>query len=226
VGGQAVITRCWLIRHGEPESEARGRCYGALDIPLSEHGRSQMVQVACHLATEPIAAIYSSPQRRATESAHLIAQPHASFCEIVPDLREINFGDLEGLTYDEIATRYPDVYRQWMDAPTEVQFPNGESFPEMCIRVRLAFAGIQQRNEGRTFAIVTHGGVIRIVIAQALQMPEECVFRLAQDYAAMNLLAWMDDYPSLQLLNCSVEESGVANLPTLPTALMQELPRP
>jgi alpha-ribazole phosphatase len=144
----------------------------------------------------------------------------------VPELREINFGDLEGRTYDEIAIRYPDVYRQWMDQPTEVQFPNGESFREMCIRVRSAIARIQQRNAGRTFAIVTHGGVIRIVIAQALQMPEECVFRLAQDYAAMNLLAWVDDHPSLQLLNCPAKESGVANLPALPKALTQELPRP
>jgi broad specificity phosphatase PhoE len=185
-----------------------------------------MIQVARHLATEPIAAIYSSPQRRAMESADLIAQPHATSCDIVRDLREINFGDLEGLTYDEIATRYPDVYRQWMDQPTEVQFPNGESFPEMCIRVRSAFAGIRQQNKGRTFAIVTHGGVIRIVIAQALEMPAQCAFRLAQDYAAMNLLAWMDDYPSLQLLNCSVKEAGVANLPTLPRAPTQELPRP
>jgi broad specificity phosphatase PhoE len=185
-----------------------------------------MVQVARHLASEPIAAIYSSPQRRALQSADLIAQPHARSCEVVRGLREINFGDLEGLTYDEIATRYPDVYRQWMDQPTEVQFPNGESFREMCIRVRSAIAQIQQRNAGRTFAIVTHGGVIRIVIAQALQMPDQCVFRLAQDYAAVNLLAWMDDCPSLQLLNCPAKESGAANLPTLPEALTQELPHP
>ena len=197
-----MITRSWLIRHGEPESKVHGRCYGALDVALSEKGRFQMMQVARHLTDEPIAASFSSPQRRALESASLIARPHARSCEIVADLREINFGDLEGLTYDDIAIRYPDLYRQWMEAPTEVRFPNGESFTEMRIRVLAAFAGIQQRNEGQTFAVVTHGGVIRIVIAQALQMPEQCVFRLTQDYAAINLLAWTDGYPSLQLLNC------------------------
>jgi alpha-ribazole phosphatase len=198
-----MITRAWLIRHGEPESKIHGRCYGALDVALSEQGRLQMMQVARRLTTEPIASIYSSPQRRALESANLIAQPHARSCEIVADLREINFGDLEGLTYDEIATRYPDLYRQWMEAPTEVQFPNGESFTEMRIRVCSAFADIRQRNDGRTFAIVTHGGVIRILIAQALEMPEQSVFRLAQDYAAMNLLVWTERYASLQLLNAN-----------------------
>jgi broad specificity phosphatase PhoE len=166
-----------------------------------------MMQVARRLTGEPIAAIYSSPQRRAIEGAHLIAQPHARSCEIVAGLREINFGDFEGLTYDEIATRYPDLYRQWMETPTEVQFPNGESFAEMRIRVFSAFAEIQQRNDGRTFAIVTHCGVIRIVIAQALEMPEHCMFRLAQDYAGSNLLSWTEGYPSLQLLNCPAVES-------------------
>jgi alpha-ribazole phosphatase len=201
-------TRSWLIRHGEPESKAHGRCYGALDVALSEKGRLQMKQVARHLTREPIAAIYSSPQRRALESAELIARPHARSCKIVAGLREINFGDFEGLTYDEIATRYPDLHRQWMEAPTEVRFPNGESFAEMCIRVSSAFAEIQKRSEGRTIAIITHGGVIRIVIARALQMPKECVFRLAQDYAAMNLLVWTDGYPSLHLLNCPAAESA------------------
>ncbi len=54
---------------------------------------------------------------------------------LVPHLKEIDFGDFEGLTYDEIAGRYPDLYRQWMESPTEVQFPNGECFDDMRIRV-------------------------------------------------------------------------------------------
>ena len=56
-------------------------------------------------------------------------------CPTILDLREIDFEDFEGLPYDEIATRYPDLYRQWMETPTEVRFPNGESFREMRIRV-------------------------------------------------------------------------------------------
>jgi broad specificity phosphatase PhoE len=63
------MTRVWLIRHGEPTEEARNRCYGSLDIMLSEKGRREIAQVAGYLKSEPIAAIYTSPRSRAKESA-------------------------------------------------------------------------------------------------------------------------------------------------------------
>ena len=195
------MTRFWLIRHGEPAEEARHRCYGALDVGLSETGHSQMAQVADYLKAEPITAIYTSPRSRALESARILAGVRSCPFEVCADLREIDFGDFEGLPYDEIAARYPDLYRQWMDTPTEVRFPNGESFSEMRIRVLRAFDDIQREREGQTVAIVSHGGVNRILITWALEMPDNCLFRLAQDYAAINLLAFMDGLPSLQLLN-------------------------
>ena len=117
------------------------------------------------------------------------------------DLREMDFGEFEGLPYDEIAARYPDIYRQWMETPTEVRFPNGEIFSEMRDRVLRAFETIQRERKGQTVAIISHGGVNRILIARALQMPDNCLFRLAQDYAAINLLAFMDGFPSVRLLN-------------------------
>jgi alpha-ribazole phosphatase/probable phosphoglycerate mutase len=116
-------------------------------------------------------------------------------------LREIDFGDFEGLAYDEIAARYPDLYRQWMETPTEIQFPNGESFSAMRSRVLRSFDTIQREREGQTVAIVSHGGVNRILLARALQMPDNCIFRLAQDYAAINLLELVDGLPSVGLLN-------------------------
>jgi len=195
------MTRFWLIRHGALVEEARNRCYGTLDFALSETGRAQVARAAEYLAKEPLTAIYTSSLSRALESARIIATPSSAPIHIDPDLREMNFGDLEGLTYDEIATRHPDIYRQWMNAPTEVQFPNGESFREMRARVLQAFAAIQAESEGQTVAIVTHGGVIRMLIAWALQIPDNCLFRLAQDHAAVNLLTVTDGFPSVELLN-------------------------
>jgi alpha-ribazole phosphatase/probable phosphoglycerate mutase len=124
------------------------------------------------------------------------------------DLREIDFGDFEGLPYDEIAARYPGLYRQWMEAPTEVRFPNGESFGEMRSRVLGAFDVIRCEREGQTIAMVGHGGVNRILIAWALQIPDQCLFRVAQDYAAVNLLEIADGIPSVKLVNHRVT-SGV-----------------
>jgi broad specificity phosphatase PhoE len=73
----------------------------------------------------------------------------------------------------------------------------------MRLRVLRAFEAIRQRHEGRTVVIVTHGGVIRILLAWALEMPDSCLFRLAEDYAAMNLLAWVDGAPIVQRMNVS-----------------------
>jgi alpha-ribazole phosphatase/probable phosphoglycerate mutase len=195
------MTRFWLIRHGEPAEEMRQRCYGSLDVGLSETGRAQMAQVAEDLRAEPIAAIYSSPLSRALESARIFAAVHGCAVEVVADLRELDFGDLEGLAYDEIAARYPDFYREWMARPTEVRFPNGESFSEMQGRVLRAFDAIQQMQQRQTVAIVSHGGVNRILLAWALQIPNDCLFRLAQDYAAASLVVIVDDLPSVQLMN-------------------------
>jgi hypothetical protein len=126
LGWVSAMTRFWLIRHGEPAEEARHRCYGSLDVGLSEKGRTQMAETAQYLKTEPVAAIYTSPSSRALDSARILAAAQSCPFEVVADLREIHFGDFEGLPYDAIAARYPDLYRQWMETPTEVRFPNGE----------------------------------------------------------------------------------------------------
>jgi alpha-ribazole phosphatase len=199
----SAMTRFWLIRHGEPAEEARHRCYGSLDVGLSETGCTQMAQVGEYLKGEPIAAIYTSPRTRALESARILGVVASCAIEAADDLREIDFGDFEGLAYDEIAVRYPHLYRQWMETPTEIQFPDGESFFAMRVRVLRAFDAIRSEREGQTVAIVSHGGVNRILLAWALQMPDNCIFRVAQDYAAINLLELVDGRPSVQLLNHS-----------------------
>jgi alpha-ribazole phosphatase len=196
-----AMTRFWLIRHGEPAEQARGRCYGSLDVGLSDTGRAQMVRVAEYLKGESIAAIYSSPLSRALEGSRILAAAASCPVEVLPDLREIDFGGFEGLPYDEIAARYPDLYRQWMETPTEIRFPNGESFSQMRTRVLRAFDTIERERKGQTVAIVSHGGVNRILIAWALQTPDNCLFRIAQDYGAINLLALIDGMPSVHLLN-------------------------
>jgi alpha-ribazole phosphatase len=194
-------TRVWLIRHGEPCSESRGRCYGKLDLELSTEGRKQIRAVADRLSGEPLRTIYSSPRRRALESASILAERlHAP---ITPEerFREIDFGDFEGKLYGDIAQDYPEIYHQWMEHPTETQFPNGESFVQMQARVVDAAHQLYGRHRGETIAIVSHGGVNRILLAAALGVANANIFRIAQRYAAMNLLTLIGDYPSVELMN-------------------------
>jgi alpha-ribazole phosphatase len=202
-----MTTRIWLIRHGEPAG-VRGRCYGKLDIGLSAAGRAQMEATGRCLQAEHLDAIYASPRVRTMESARILASFHACDCREDAGLCEIDFGDFEGLTYDDIAARYPVLYRQWMDSPTDVEFPNGESFAAMRVRVLRAFEAIRRANEDRTAAIVTHGGVIRILLAWVLEMPDRNLFRLAQGYAARNLLVWSEDVPVVQIMNAPACGAG------------------
>src|SRR5262245_21580783 len=129
----AQPTTVWLVRHALPEGN-NGRCYGRLDVPLSPDGIAQAQRIANQLVHEPIAHVYSSGLRRAIETARILAEPHSLTVQIMDDLREIDFGDLEGMTYEEIEKRYPDVFQSWMEHPTETQFPNGESFNQMRAR--------------------------------------------------------------------------------------------
>lgn len=197
------VTNLWLIRHGAPDAAVRGVCYGRLDVGLAPDGRRQFILLAERLRSEPLAAIYSSPRKRTIESAALLAAHHGCGVHIVEDLREINFGDFEGLSYDEIQRRYPELYRQWMERPTEVEFPNGESFSTMRARVLSAVGAMRTRHAGQSVAIVTHGGVTRIVLADALGVPEVNAFRIAQRYAALNLIQYTEEYPVVELLNGS-----------------------
>jgi broad specificity phosphatase PhoE len=194
-----VALRIVLIRHGEPEASATGRCYGKMDVGLSDVGRSQMKRVAGALRSASIAAVYASPRRRARESAEGLSS------DVVVDARlsEIHFGELEGLTYDEAAERYPTLYKRWMDHPTEVEFPGGEGFGAMKLRVLEAMGAIRNAHSDQTVAIVSHGGVNRIVLADALGIEPRNIFHLDQSHAGVSIVDDYDDYSLVRLMNAS-----------------------
>ena len=196
-----IETNIWIIRDGEPEVAAQGRCYGRLDVGLSPEGRSQLERVADQLRREPLAAIYASPLKRTMESASILGRHHSCEIEILEGMREINFGDFEGLSYDEIAQTYPEIYRNWMERPTETQFPNGESFGHMRTRVTETAEFVRSRHANQSVALVTHGGVVRIMLAEALEISDANIFRIAQRYAAVNRIRYLNAYPSVELVN-------------------------
>lgn len=196
-------TRLILVRHGAPSEEVHGRCYGRLDPPLSDLGRRQVRDAARWLAGFADVEVCSSPLRRASESATLLAP--AGPIAIDDRLREIDFGALEGLTYAEIERRHPEVFRAWMARPTEVTFPDGEPFAQMVARVERAFADLRCRRAGRTTIVVSHGGVNRIVLASALGMPLASMFRLGQDYGCVNVVDYAGDEAVVRAVNLRLE---------------------
>jgi alpha-ribazole phosphatase len=193
-------TRLVLVRHGEPDERVRGRCYGRLDVGLSRTGYEQVRRVGQVLRDAPISAIYSSPRRRATESARVLGAGRAVVA-VDDRLREIDFGDFEGLTYDDIARRFPEKYEEWMKNPTEVDFPGGETFHAMMARVHDVLNDVRHAQAGNTAVVVSHGGVNRIALASALDLPPCRLFRLDQAYACLNVIDYFGDEAVVRLMN-------------------------
>jgi alpha-ribazole phosphatase len=189
------VSRLILVRHCEPQEDARGLCYGRLDIGLSDAGREHAERLAAALARHEWEAVYSSPRLRARETAVAVA----GNVVIDDDLREIDFGDLEGRSYDEIAATDPELYRAWMERPTTVRFPGGESFAKLKVRALEALDRIRTAHESAV--VVTHGGVLRAGLAAWLGMPDEAIFRLDQRYGGVTIVDWLDGVPLVRLMN-------------------------
>jgi broad specificity phosphatase PhoE len=189
------VSRLILVRHCEPQEDARGLCYGRLDIGLSDAGREHAQRLAAAFARHEWEAVYSSPRLRARETAVAVNR------DVVIDdgLREIDFGELEGRTYDEIAASDPELYRAWMERPTTVHFPSGESFAELKVRALEALDRIRAAHEAAI--VVTHGGVLRAGLATWLAMPDEAIFRLDQRYGGVTIVDWLDEVPLVRLMN-------------------------
>jgi len=196
-----------LIRHAELTEEARGRCYGRLDVELSDRGRAQSEQVAARLSEEPVAAVVSSPRRRACDTARAIAERHGLSVSVLEELRELDFGELEGHTFDEIASSHPDLYARWMRAPTSVRFPGGEGYADLHARVVDVVSRLRATYAGRLVVAVTHAGVVRAVLAEALGMPHDRIFHLAVDTASLTRLEWLGDMPIVRSFNLSIDTS-------------------
>jgi alpha-ribazole phosphatase len=195
------LTRAILIRHADPAEEARGRCYGTTDIALSPRGERRARHLAVMLRRMPIDAVYTSPSRSARDTARLLAGPHELTPVELNDLRELDFGICEGRTYDEIAADQPDLFRTWMLTPAEVRFPGGESYPQLRRRALRAAAEIRKRHTGGTFTLVSHGGVIRALLADALDMPDEAIFHLDVRYGGVSIVEWSGSTPIVRLVN-------------------------
>ena len=188
------MTRLLLIRHGRPVDDARGRCYGRLDVGLSPEGLAEAAELGRALS---VTSVVSSPARRALETAAALGAPEAD-----ARLRELDFGELEGRTYEEIERERPELFARWMETPTEVRFPGGEGFEDLRERAVAAAAELRARHAGRTVAVVTHGGVVRALLADALGLPSAAIFRLDVGYARVSIVDWFDgDVPVVRLVN-------------------------
>lgn len=193
------MSRLILVRHAEPVDDSRGLCYGSLDFGLSPAGHEHARRIATALEGIEYGAVYASPRCRARETAQPLAVERGLGVVVDDDLREIDFGDFEGRRYEEIEETEPVLYRAWMEFPTTIRFPGGESYADVSVRALRAFDRIRAAHP--CAAVVTHGGVIRAGLAAWLTMPGEAIFRLAQSYGGITVVDWLEGVPLVRLVN-------------------------
>jgi len=192
--------RLIFVRHAEPDEAVRGRVYGSLDPGLSPRGRERAEALAAALAREPVAAVYASPQLRARETAAPLACLLGLEAVLEPDLREIDFGELEGLPVAEAAERYP-VAAGWATSPGAAVFPGGESIAALRARALAAVERIAARHPAETVAVFGHAVAIRTILAHALALPPDALFRIDQSYGGISVVEWFDKSPFVRVVN-------------------------
>jgi broad specificity phosphatase PhoE len=197
-------TRVVLVRHAETDESARGRCYGRLDVRLSAQGLRQAQALAAAVAGVSLAAVYASPLSRALDTARPIVVAQGLEPIVLDALAELDFGEVEGLRYDEIEAERPELFRAWMDEPARVCFPGGEGLSDLRARVLPALEQIRARHEREAVAVVAHGGVIRVVLAEALGLGDGALFRLDQAEGGVSVVDWVDGVPLVRVANATL----------------------
>ncbi len=180
------MTFLYLVRHGATEWTKEARCQGITDVPLSEEGRGQALELADFLAQEGLTALYTSDLKRCVETAAYVEAATGLTARPDPRLREINFGHWEGRLWSEIVAQEPDVLeRLWLG---EFNPPGGEPLASVAGRVIAAVNDIVRNEEGGKVAVVFHGGPIRIVLRKLLGLDNYQVRRLEIDPGSVSLV--------------------------------------
>jgi alpha-ribazole phosphatase len=190
----------YMLRHGVIEGDDKQRFIGQSDAPLSESGRRQARQWNRVLGKMKFEAIFSSDLHRAEETARIIAGRHQMQIRIVPRLREIHLGHWEGRSMNSVRRNFPEKWRERGENLSSYRPPGGESFSDLHDRVVPVFEDLAGTLRGDGL-IVAHAGVNRVILCYVLGMPLTNLFRLRQDYGALNIIDYGKNSPQVVCLN-------------------------
>ncbi len=180
------MIQIYFLRHGVTEWNALQKFQGSIDVALSDKGREQAECAAGYFADISLDAIYSSPLKRAYETAQILGKCQGLNVEVVPEFSEISFGAWEGLTHNEIESKWPGALAMLYSNPDKWQIPESESFE--AVRQR-AMRGLQQilysleteendEDDEKHIVIVSHGVTIRMLLCGLLHLPTSVSWRL------------------------------------------------
>jgi broad specificity phosphatase PhoE len=182
--------RLWLIRHGETTGNSSVRYYGATDVPLSDLGRDQVRRLGPLVRAQRFGALVHSPLARAVESARIVLAALAAAparIEAEELLREVDFGELEGKTAEEIAVEMPDFYADWRAGRIDA-YPGGDSIEGFRRRVGEGVDRVLERHPAGDLCIVAHRGVVKNALVHLLGLPWDAVRTWSLDLGSATVL--------------------------------------
>jgi len=206
-----VMLRLLLIRHGQSVWNDEKRIQGQQDIPLSDKGRQQAVALGKRLEGTQIKACFSSPLKRAMETAELILKTLGISVPItaLPELMERNFGKWEGKSIDELQSLSPHEFSQWLAAHQIPAPPSGESIGALVERVERGLNQILAVKEGNVL-VVAHSGSIKAAICSLFRLPLSSFVRMRVDNASLTILEINEGRHQIVLFNdtCHLHEEA------------------
>lgn len=161
------MTTIYLVRHGQTDNNFKASFNGCRsNQPLNETGKRQAAALTKAFAGKPLDAIYSSPLLRAKMTAEGVRGTRDMPITTVEDLREMDMGLLDGVTFEETERDYAEIWHNWKKEPEKLRMPDGESFTEVQDRAYAALLAILRREQGKAVAIVAHGTLLSLLTAK------------------------------------------------------------
>lgn len=186
-------TTVYLMRHGEVANGGEKRYNGHIDVDITQKGVEQMHRLAGLLNGKSIAAVYSSDLIRSVKGAVIISNRVGIPSTPLRELRERSVGKWEGLTAEEIKAGFPDEYTAWCADLLTYRPPDGECLLDVKKRILPVFKRIVTSHPDQEIAMLLHGGVNRVILAEAFGMDMMNLFRIDQSFGALNIIDYHDD---------------------------------
>ena len=185
----------YLVRHGATQSNLDGGAYsGWVDVPLVDLGVEEARSTADRLRSVPASRVVCSDARRAVRTAQILAEPHGLSPEISPAWRELDYGDWDGLTGEQVEQRWPGAIRRLSEEPG-FRVPGGETLSELLARLLPALEALVPAEQGKSDGdaiVVSHKGAIRVLLSHLLGFPIHHYKRIEQENCAINRLRLRD----------------------------------
>ncbi len=195
-------TRLYLIRHGEVEGAGTSRYNGHADVSLTDRGKSQYVQMGERLSDTKIAACYTSDLFRCAWGAELLGARFGITPVRNPNLRELDIGIWEGMTWAELMEKYPEEWKSRLTDIVNYRVPGGENLLDLQGRIMPVISEIVERHRDEEVLVVAHGGANRVILLDAIGAPLSALFNIEQTYCCLNIIDYFADGKTVvKLLN-------------------------